>query len=166
MSTMSADRHPAAAPKSLSVSIVALLLLAAWSPRVAAHCQVPCGIYDDEGRIAQLLEDTRTIEKATASIQELAGKSDAQSANQLTRWINTKEQHASHIITTVSEYFLTQKVKPVSEGSEGYDEYMSHLAQHHAVMVAAMKTKQKVDPAVVTALRQAIEAMAKHYTQH
>lgn len=163
---MSAATRPFAASKPLTTWILGLLLLAAWSPRAAAHCQVPCGIYDDEGRIQRMLEDTRTIEKATASIQELAGKSDAQSANQLTRWINTKEQHASDIITIVAEYFLTQKVKPVAEGSEGYDAYLSHLAAHHAVMTAAMKTKQKVDPAAVAALRQAIEAMAKHYTQH
>jgi nickel superoxide dismutase len=163
---MSAGRHRVATSKPLALSILGLLLLSAWSPRAAAHCQIPCGIYDDEGRIQQLREDTRTIEKAITSIQELAGKADAQSANQLTRWINVKEQHASHIITTVSEYFLTQKVKPVAQGDAGYDDYLSHLADHHAVMVAAMKTKQQVDPTAVTALRQAIETMAKHYTQH
>ena len=80
----------------------------------SAHCQVPCGIYDDPARFQGLLEDTKTIDKAIKSIADLSGKQDAESLNQLTRWINTKEDHASHIIKVVSEYFLTQKVKPVA----------------------------------------------------
>ena len=148
----------------MSLTLVALVALLAWSSSLWAHCQIPCGIYDDEGRIAMLREDTRTIEKATKSIQELAGKTDAQSANQLTRWIVVKEQHASHIITTVAEYFLTQKVKPVAADQEGYEDYLSHLATHHAVMAAAMATKQKADVASVEALRQSIDELAEHYT--
>ena len=144
--------------------VVALVCLTTWSARVAAHCQVPCGIYDDGGRIQMLLEDTRTIQKATASIEQLASKTDAQSRNQLTRWVITKEQHASHIITTVAEYFLTQKVKVVAAGENGHDAYLSHLADHHAVMAAAMRTKQKVSADAVSELQKAIEKMAQHYT--
>ena len=86
--------------------------------------------------------------------------------NQMTRWVNVKEQHASHIITTVAEYFLTQKVKPVAAGSAGYEDYLGHLADHHAVMSAAMKTKQKVDDGAVETLQQAIEKMGMHYRGH
>jgi len=131
-----------------------------------AHCQVPCGIYDDAARIAHLKEDATTIEKAINSIQTMAGKHDALAVNQATRWINTKEDHASDIIQVVSEYFLTQKLKPVAEGSDGYDAYLKQLADHHAVMVAAMKTKQNVDPATVKDLNKAIDALAKHYHTH
>jgi nickel superoxide dismutase len=65
-----------------------------------AHCQVPCGIYDDSGRIKQLKEDATTIRKAVAEIQKLSGESPttAQTWNQISRWVATKEQHASHII--------------------------------------------------------------------
>lgn len=150
------------------VSVVCLVGLTSavlmTSPPVAsAHCQVPCGIYDDAARIARLKEDAATIAKATKSINELAGKADAQSLNQATRWIMTKEDHASSIIEIVSEYFLTQKVKPVAKGAEGYDAYLASLADHHAVMVAAMKTKQNTDPAVVADLDKAIEVLAAHY---
>ncbi|UCC29202.1 MAG: hypothetical protein JSU86_13480 [Phycisphaerales bacterium] len=131
--------------------------------KAGAHCQVPCGIYDDKARIAGLYEDTTTITKALKQISELAGKHDAQSLNQITRWITTKEAHASHIIEVISEYFLTQKVKPVAPGTDGYEAYLKKLADHHAVMVAAMKTKQKADPAVADALHHALDALAKHY---
>jgi nickel superoxide dismutase len=141
-----------------------ILLAVALLPNLAfAHCQVPCGIYDDAARISRMYEDAATIEKAMVQMQDLAGKGDAQSANQLTRWINTKEAHAANIITTVAEYFLTQKVKPVAADAEGHAAYLSKLADHHLVMAAAMKAKQNSDPAIVAKLRAALDAMGKHY---
>lgn len=141
-----------------------LFLLTSLIPAlVLAHCQVPCGIYDDAARIHRMYEDAITIEKGMAQITALAGKSDPQSANQLTRWIVTKEAHAGNIITTVAEYFLTQKVKPVAPGNEGYQQYLTKLADHHAVMAAAMKVKQNITPEYVTALREAIDRLVKHY---
>ncbi len=132
-------------------------------PIASAHCQVPCGIYDDAARISRLKEDAATIAKATKLINELANKDDAQSFNQATRWVMTKEEHASDIITVVAEYFLTQKVKPVAKGADGYEAYLTKLADHHAVMVAAMKTKQKADPEAVADLEKAIEVLAAIY---
>lgn len=153
-----------AATISLTVIVAATLVI--WSvdaPRADAHCQVPCGIYDDAARIKFLKEDATTIAKAITNIVELSGKHDPQAFNQAARWVATKEDHASHIISVVSEYFLTQKVKPAAPGSDGYDGYLKKLADHHAVMVAAMKTKQQADPAAVEALNKAIDALAKHY---
>lgn len=133
------------------------------TPRAQAHCQVPCGIYDDAARIARLHEDAATIAKAIAQINGLAGQHDSTAMNQATRWINTKEQHASHIIEVVAQYFLTQKVKPQAAGSPEYKDYLKTLADHHAVMAAAMKTKQTVDETAVDKLRHAIDALGRHY---
>ena len=133
------------------------------TPPANAHCQVPCGIYDDAARIARLKEDAATIAKAIANINKFAGGHGAQAINQATRWISTKENHASHIIEVVSQYFLTQKVKPVASGANGHDAYLQRLADHHAVMVAAMKTKQNADAKFVDALNHAIDALAVHY---
>jgi len=148
------------------VLMLSLATLAAWlglTNKANAHCQVPCGIYDDPARIAQLREDTATIAKAIDAITATPEKHDANQINQTVRWINTKEQHAAHIITVVSEYFLTQKVKPVAKGDPGYEAYLQTLADHHAVMTAAMKTKQSADPATVTALTAAIDKLATYY---
>lgn len=144
-----------------TLALVALALLV--TSKAFAHCQVPCGIYDDAGRIAQLREDATTITKAIRNVTDLASKHDAQSLNQATRWIATKEAHASNIITVVSEYFLTQKVKPVAAGAEGHDAYLQSLADHHAVMRAAMKTKQEASLDAASALDAAIEKLATHY---
>lgn len=151
----------------LSVFALAIVAtLAVWTiqvQRAEAHCQVPCGIYDDDARIAMLREDAVTIAKAIDNVNQLAGKTDAQSLNQATRWIMTKEDHATHIIDVVSAYFLTQKVKPVAPGAEGYDAYLKMLGDHHMVMVCAMKTKQSADPKTVGELNAAIDRLAAHY---
>jgi nickel superoxide dismutase len=109
-----------------------------------AHCQVPCGIYNDAARIIQIQEDFSTIQKAMTKIKELSQQQDATSMNQLTRWIMTKDEHASKIQKVVSEYFLTQRIKAKTEGSE-YSTYVKQTTTLHQLLVSAMKCKQTVD---------------------
>ena len=108
-----------------------------------AHCQVPCGIYNDATRIIQIQEDFSTIQKAMTKIKELSQQQDATSMNQLTRWIITKEDHASKIQKVVSEYFLTQRIKTKTESSE-FDTYVKQTTTLHQILVSAMKCKQTV----------------------
>ena len=131
------------------------------SPQPAlAHCQIPCGIYDDHARIESMLENAATIEKSARLIGELAGKTDAQSQNQLVRWVMNKEDHAQQVITTISDYFLTQRVKPSQK------DYSQRLQKHHAVILAAMQAKQKADVKQAHKLIKAIEALAVYYPEH
>ncbi len=148
---------------AIAAGVAAAILLTIAPPPAAAHCEVPCGIYDDHARIDQMLEDTTTIHKAVVQILELSGKTDAQSLNQLTRWINNKEIHATKIQDTIAQYFLNQRVKPARQGTQAWNDYIMRLVQHHAVMVAAMKTKQTVDPQKVAELRETIQAIAVYY---
>jgi nickel superoxide dismutase len=125
-----------------------------------AHCQIPCGIYDDHARIQSMLEDTATVEKSVKLILELADKSDAQSQNQLVRWVMNKEKHAQQIIATISDYFLTQRVNPSQK------DYSERLLKHHAVIIAAMKAKQNVDLKYVKDLKENVEALLSYYPEH
>ena len=131
-----------------------------------AHCQVPCGIYDDHARIHAMQEDASTIAKAVKKLNESADKTDAQSLNQRVRWTNTKEEHASRIIEVVSTYFLTQKLKPVKEKAKNkaaYKDYIDRLVACHKVMRKAMKVKQTVDAAAVDKLNAAIKRLGELY---
>ena len=131
-----------------------------------AHCQVPCGIYDDHARIHAMQEDASTIAKAVKKLNASADKTDAQSFNQRVRWTNTKEEHASRIIEVVSTYFLTQKLKPVKEKAKNkaaYKDYIDRLVACHKVMRKAMKVKQTVDPAAVDKLNAAIKRLGELY---
>jgi len=125
-----------------------------------AHCQIPCGIYDDHARVQSMLEDAATVEKSAKLIAELAGKSDAQSQNQLVRWVMNKEAHAQKIISTICDYFLTQRVKP------GQEDYSERLAKHHAVIIAAMKAKQNAAGENAKTLKESIEALSSYYPEH
>ncbi len=139
------------------LAVVVLLL----APQAGlAHCQIPCGIYDDHARVQAMLEDAATVEKAAKLIGELAGKSDAQSQNQLVRWVLNKETHAQNVIATISDYFLTQRVKASQE------DYEERLKRHHGVNVAAMKAKQNADVKYAVALRDSIQALAGYYLPH
>lgn len=168
-----ACRGAAWAPALLALVLVMTFL----PPRAGGHCQVPCGIYDDPARVDRLYEDAETIEKAMRAIAELAGKSDPQSANQLARWVATKEEHASNIMAIVGEYFLAQRVKPAgataapahaaatTPASVDADRmgYLEKLENHHRVILAAMKTKQEIGLQHAAALREAIEGIAQYY---
>ena len=125
-----------------------------------AHCQIPCGIYDDHARVQSMLEDAATADKSAKLIAELAGKSDAQSQNQLVRWVMNKEKHAQQIITTISDYFLTQRVKPSQK------DYTERLLKHHAVIIAAMKAKQYADMKYAKNLKESIDALLSYYPEH
>lgn len=129
------------------------------SQQLQAHCQVPCGIYDDHARLQSMLEDAKTVKKASEMLSELADKKDPQSTQQMVRWVSNKEQHAQNIISTISDYFLTQRVKPSQE------DYAERLAKHHAVMIAAMKAKQNPDSSYADTLTQSIATLEKYYAK-
>lgn len=148
--------------KNSLFALVFALAGAAFLPSqtAQAHCQIPCGIYDDHARVKSMLEDAATVEKSVKLIQELSGKTDAQSQNQLVRWVMNKETHAQKVIASISDYFLTQRVKPKQE------DYAERLAKHHAVILAAMKAKQNADMQHAQALKKSIEALAVYYPEH
>ena len=138
---------------------VALFTMMSTS-QLQAHCQVPCGIYDDHARIKSMIEDSETINKAIIEMVELSNKNDLKSKNQSVRWIMNKEKHAQNIINTISDYFLTQRVKTSQE------DYSSRLIGHHKVIIAAMKSKQNVDIKYVNELRNSIKDLSSYYPEH
>ncbi|MEH0018690.1 MAG: superoxide dismutase, Ni [Desulfobacter sp.] len=145
----------------LALCLFSLAVLMMGLPFTAgAHCQIPCGIYDDHARVRAMLEDAVTVEKSARLLAELAGKTDAQSVNQKVRWVMNKETHAQNIIAAISDYFLTQRVKPDQK------DYAERLKKHHAVILAAMKAKQNAAPEFAQALKKAIEAIAPYYPGH
>ena len=152
----------------VAVSVLALagsvFALSLPSTPAAAHCEVPCGIYDDAARFTQMLEDHSTIEKAMAQINELAGKSDALSMNQGVRWVMTKEDHATKVMDTIAQYFMAQRLKP-GDDEAAQATYIDQLTKAHAVMRAAMRCKQSVAATDAKALQDAIVAFQAAYTK-
>ena len=147
----------------LPVLLLLPVLLASSQP-VRAHCEVPCGIFDDPARFKGMLEDASTIAKAMKQIQGLAGKTDAQSWNQAVRWIKAKEEHATRTMETIGQYFMAQRIKLPKAGDAGaQNRYIVLLTSAHKVTVLAMKCKQTVDPTSAEALKTAIELFQRLY---
>lgn len=143
------------------LGIALMIGLLGLAPRLAsAHCQVPCGIYDDHARVQSMLEDVATIRKAVTELGELNAKTDVQSRQQFVRWVNTKELHAENIIRTISDYFLTQRVKADQK------DYVQRLRDHHAVMVGAMKCKQNASMEPVDQLEALVKVLLGYYHEH
>jgi nickel superoxide dismutase len=129
---------------------------------VGAHCQIPCGIYDDELRVQLIEEHIGTVEKSMQQIIAL-GKEQPVNFNQLVRWIDNKEQHAQEIQDIVTAYFMAQRVKPKAESEDGRALYISQLTLLHHIQIHAMKAKQSTDLAEVEALRSLVLEFRKAY---
>lgn len=120
---------------SILPAVFLLLLVPVMS---FAHCEIPCGIYDDGMRIQMILEHVTTIEKSMKQIHELENHSH-HNANQLIRWVMNKEQHADEIQEIVAQYFMTQRIKP---GMKNYEKTLTLL---HQMLIFSMKCKQTTD---------------------
>ena len=118
---------------------ILLFIIILNSKIILAHCQLPCGIYDDAIRIIQIKEDFSTIKKAMVKINELSKNSDALSNNQLNRWVIEKENHASKIQKIISNYFLTQRIRDTDE------KYIEKTTNLQKLLVVTMKCKQSVE---------------------
>ena len=133
--------------KKLILTILAILLPLSFSiSTVSAHCEIPCGIYDDQLRTQLIAEHATTIEKSMKQIMELS-QANAANYNQIIRWVSNKENHATEIQQIVSQYFMTQRIKPDQK------KYSEKLIVLHKMLIAAMKCKQTTDFAHVNALR-------------
>lgn len=138
-----------------NVFALAALCLLAVNTAVWAHCEIPCGIYDDDMRFAMIDEHIATVEKSMTQIIALAGaEQNALNANQLARWVANKEHHADLIQEIVSQYFLTQKLKTPNESdAKAFAAYTGQLVLLHKMLRGAMVCKQTADLENVEKLR-------------
>ncbi len=126
--------------------LVVLSSLIFVSFNVYAHCEIPCGIYDDEMRIRMISEHITTIEKSMNEIMKIE-KTSPHHSNQLIRWVMNKERHADDLQEIVAQYFMTQRIK------EDAKEYEKKIRLLHQLLLYSMKCKQTTDLSHVEKLR-------------
>lgn len=145
--------------------LFSLLLLGFFVTNLFAHCQVPCGIYDDAKAFKTLMEHAHTIERAVENIND-----NASSFHQKVRWIQNKEKHATDIQDLVNHYFLVQRIKANKKstsfkGRKENKHYLNLLKSSHKVLVWAMKNKQEHDQNTVLALKNSIQTLQDTYNK-
>ena len=144
-------------------ALVCVSWLAMSAAPVSSHCEIPCGIYDDQMRVRMIAENITTIEKSMKQVQQLS-KQPGQNMNQLVRWVQNKEKHADDVVHVVTQYFMTQRVKPVHETeSKEYKRYVRQLTLLHEMLVYAMKSKQTTDTANTAKLKDLVHEFAHVY---
>ncbi len=128
-----------------------------------SHCQIPCGIYDDEARFNMIAEHITTVEKSMKLIESLSAQKKP-NINQIVRWVNNKEKHADEISHIVTYYFMAQRVKlPAKGNTKAFNEYVKKLTLLHEMLIYAMKTKQTTDLDNVDKLRSLLDEFHKVY---
>jgi hypothetical protein len=135
----------------------ALLMAVLLGSLAYSHCQIPCGIYGDEGRFEEMAEHITTIEKSMKQIELLSAERKP-NMNQVVRWVNNKDQHADKLSEIVTYYFLAQRVKLPTAGDEkAHKTYIKKLTLLHQMLVYSMKAKQTTDLDNVEHLRSSLK---------
>jgi nickel superoxide dismutase len=140
----------------LCIALLSVLFVSSMS---GAHCEIPCGIYDDAMRLDQIAEHIKTVEKSMTKIKEL-GKENPLNYNQLVRWVTNKETHANEIQHIVTQYFMTQRIKPNAK------KYSEKLKALHHMLIYAMKSKQTTDSANTEKLKSLLKEFEILYHGH
>ena len=151
--------------KGIFFALLSVILL--YGQSLYAHCQIPCGIYDDEMRIKMISEHIDTIEKSMKQITELS-KENPPNWNQLVRWVTNKDAHADEIHHIVAEYFMAQRIPVIDpqQDKKKYEDNLSKLDLLHQMLVVSMKAKQTVDLSHVEKLRSLLEKFKAAYFTH
>jgi nickel superoxide dismutase len=129
--------------------LVGCFFIFLFSVQGFAHCEIPCGIYDDQMRINLINEHIGTVEKSMNKIIGL-GKEEHHNSNQLVRWIMNKERHADEIQEIVTQYFMTQRIKLDTTN------YEKKLGLLHQMLIYSMKCKQTTDLTNVSKLKELV----------
>ncbi len=148
------------------VGLLSCVLLAGLLPAglARAHCEIPCGIYGDETRFALLREHVATVEKSMKEIESLSAAGE-KNYNQIVRWVANKEQHCLEIQHIATQYFLAQRVKPLTPEADAQakQKYYTELRVLHEIVVYAMKAKQTTDTATTAKLLELIDQFEHVY---
>ncbi|HLB73035.1 MAG TPA: superoxide dismutase [Ni] [Sedimentisphaerales bacterium] len=135
-----------------------VLVSLAWS-----HCQIPCGIYNDQMRFDMISEHIATVEKSIKQITELSAEPKP-NMNQIVRWVNNKDEHADEIAEIVSYYFMAQRIAlPDKTDPKAAAPYVQKLTLLHEMLVYSMKAKQSADNANVEKLKSLLAAFDEVY---
>lgn len=143
-------------------SLTIAVLILAISSVAKAECQAPCDSDIDRAQFQAMYDDVAMLKKAANMMKELKGKADSESKRQGVRWENVREKHVQNIINTISNYFLTYRVK-----FSQFDSKMSygrHLILHHDVILTAEKVRS-TNIAIVEDLHDKIWLLERKYQE-
>lgn len=144
--------------KCLQLLVILSMMLPA-AQHALSHCEIPCGIYDDQMRVKMIAEHITTMEKSMKEILRLRTEGPT-NYNQLVRWIVNKENHANRLQEIVTQYFMTQRIEIDAK------DYAKKITLLHKILVHAMRCKQTTDVIHIGTLRSLLKDFEVLYFGH
>lgn len=116
----------------------AFLLCTGGKFHLAAHCQMPCGIYHDDMVYGQIDQFIETVYKGI-SVMNDSKFSTVREKNEFIRWVMQKEKSCNDTADLILRYFIQQKIKPDE------DDTVKRLVSAHNLLFMLMTIKQNTD---------------------
>lgn len=82
--------------------------------KVSAHCQMPCGIYNDQMIYDKIDQYYDTMIKGMHVINNNKFE-NVHDRNEFVRWVMTKDKESDEVANVLLTYFLMQKIKPSND---------------------------------------------------
>lgn len=109
---------------------------------VEAHCQMPCGIYNDQMVYDKIDEYFMTMVKAVSALKDNKFE-NLHDRNQFVRWITEKDAQSDEVANVITTYFLQQKIRP------GDEDNFDLVKSAHKLLFLLVAIKQNVDLKIV-----------------
>lgn len=109
---------------------------------VGAHCQMPCGIYNDQMVYDKIDEYYKTMVKAVSALNDNKF-TNLHDRNQFIRWVTQKDKQSDEMADVICTYFLMQKIPPDDEDS------FDLVKSAHKLLFLIVAIKQNVDLKIV-----------------
>ena len=101
--------------KTMLLGAATLVLISVvFTQSTLAHCQIPCGIYDDRARVASMLEDVATIHEAVLADPAVIGELHGNARHGLARDIRRSAEALVHDVN-----LTVGRIEAPADGIEG-----------------------------------------------
>jgi nickel superoxide dismutase len=125
------------------LTVLIAITFSSFNGNLNAHCQMPCGIYNDQMIYDQVDQYFETMAKAVHYLKN-HNSNNLQDKNQFVRWILTKEKESDEVARTLTTFFLQQKVSPSDE-----PETTALVKSLHKLLFLLVQIKQTIDLEIV-----------------
>lgn len=115
-----------------------------FSSQLSAHCQMPCGIYDDQLVYDQVDQYYLTMYKAVSALKNSKFET-LHDRNQYIRWVMLKNEESDTTAKILTTYFLQQKITPMA----GDADTQKLVHSIHQLLFYLVIIKQNVDLDIV-----------------
>ena len=123
-------------------AILTSFLLGANPLTLTAHCQMPCGIYQD-AMIYDLIDQYAETMVKAVTVMNQSKFETVRERNEFMRWVMEKEKESNDTSQLITTFFMQQKIKP------GEPDTQKRIEAAHKLLCLIVAIKQNADVKIV-----------------